>query len=98
MFDNLPNNQKPLSSLTVISCDSSFDSPCNSSSNELSHDITVKGESGFWVFGRLSNMYEFIGRFTRNGVYVIQDLLQKKSWDFGGALIIPYATGQARKL
>ena len=48
MFDNLPNNQKPLSSLTVISCDSSFDSPCNSSSNELSHEVTVKGESGFW--------------------------------------------------
>ena len=91
-------SQKPLSPLTVIVCDPSFDGEFQYLSNEGSHDITVKEENDFWVFGRLSNMYEFSGRFTRNEVYVIQDLLQKKSWDFGGALIIPYATGQARKL
>ena len=43
-------------------------------------------------------MYEFSGRLIRNEVHVIQDLLGKKSWDFGGALIIPYTIGQARKL
>ena len=52
----------------------------------------------FVVFERWSNMYEFSGRLIRNEVHVIQDLLGKKSWDFGSALIISYATGQAREL
>ena len=55
-------------------------------------------KSGFWVFVNLTNMYKFSDRLIRNEVYVIQDLLVKKSWDFGGVLIIPYATGKARKL
>ena len=53
-------------------------------------------KSDFWVFGNLTNMYSFIDRLIRNKVYVIQDPLGKKSWDFGGALFIPYATRKAR--
>ena len=60
--------------------------------------LLSKGKVVFWVFERLSNMYEFSGRLIRNEVYVISDLLEQKSWDFGGALIIPYATRKTRKL
>ena len=34
--------------MIIILFDNSFRSPCNSPSNELSHDIIVKGESDFW--------------------------------------------------
>ena len=43
-------------------------------------------------------MHGFSDRLTRNEVCVIQHILDKKLWDFGGALNIPYATRKARKM
>ena len=63
--------QKQLSPLTANMCDSLLDRGLPGQFNELSHVFAVKGENGFWAFGRLSNMYGFSGRFTRNEVYVI---------------------------
>ena len=91
-------DQKPLSPLTANTCDSLLDRELQGQSNELSHVFVVKRESDFWVFWKLSNMHGFSDRLTRNEVCVIQHILDKKLWDFGGALNIPYATRKARKM
>ena len=74
---------------------------CKGQSNELSHVFAVKKGKWFlnvWKLVKHVWIQWFSGRLIRNEVYAISDLLGKKSWDFGSAQNIPYATGKARKL